>query len=173
MIKLFFSRYPSDVSDRVWIPNFDEKKWTEVTTNFTVNTSNGYNPPQVVMASASTPISAFAPWNFTWTWLLTPSTTQFYIYMHFAEIQSLQANETREFSVLVNGDPMYERYSPKPFSIETLSYFTPQQCDQGNCTVELLRTSKSTLPPLINAFEIYTVIDLPLLETNQDDGMSV
>lgn len=93
--------------------------------------------------------------------------------MHFAEIQSLQANETREFSVLVNGDPMHERYSPKPLSTETLSYFTPQQCDKGNCIVELLRTSKSTLPPLINAIEIYMVIDFPLLETNQDDGMSV
>ena len=93
--------------------------------------------------------------------------------MHFSEIQSLQANETREFSVLVNGDPMHERYSPKPLSTETLSYFTPQQCDKGTCIVELLRTSKSTLPPLINAIEIYTVIDFPLLETNQDDGMSV
>ncbi|CDY51448.1 BnaA05g36650D [Brassica napus] len=122
-------RYPNDVSDRAWIPNFNEKNWTQVTTNLTVNTSNGYNPPQVVMASASTPISAFASWNFTW--LLFPSTTQFYIYMHFAEIQSLQANETREF--------------------------------------KLLRTSKSTLPPLINAIEIYMVIDFPLLETNQDD----
>ncbi|CAF2099535.1 unnamed protein product [Brassica napus] len=160
-------RYPNDVSDRAWIPNFNEKNWTQVTTNLTVNTSNGYNPPQVVMASASTPISAFASWNFTW--LLFPSTTQFYIYMHFAEIQSLQANETREFSVLVNGDPMHERYSPKPLSTETLSYFTPQQCDKGNCIVELLRTSKSTLPPLINAIEIYMVIDFPLLETNQDD----
>ncbi|XP_048630246.1 receptor-like protein kinase At3g21340 isoform X2 [Brassica napus] len=164
-------RYPTDVSDRAWIPNFNEKNWTQVTTNLTVNTSNGYNPPQVVMASASTPISAFASWNFTW--LLFPSTTQFYIYMHFAEIQSLQANETREFSVLVNGDPMHERYSPKPLSTETLSYFTPQQCDKGNCIVELLRTSKSTLPPLINAIEIYMVIDFPLLETNQDDVLAI
>ncbi|KAH0852465.1 hypothetical protein HID58_094004 [Brassica napus] len=164
-------RYPNDVSDRAWIPNFNEKNWTQVTTNLTVNTSNGYNPPQVVMASASTPISAFASWNFTW--LLFPSTTQFYIYMHFAEIQSLQANETREFSVLVNGDPMHERYSPKPLSTETLSYFTPQQCDKGNCIVELLRTSKSTLPPLINAIEIYMVIDFPLLETNQDDVLAI
>ncbi|KAF2613692.1 hypothetical protein F2Q70_00010247 [Brassica cretica] len=123
------------------------------------------------MASASTPISAFAAWNFTW--LLFPSNTQFYIYMHFSEIQSLQANETREFSVLVNGDPMHERYSPKPLSTETLSYFTPQQCDKGTCIVELLRTSKSTLPPLINAIEIYTVIDFPLLETNQDDVLAI
>ncbi|KAF8094102.1 hypothetical protein N665_0370s0037 [Sinapis alba] len=162
-------RYPSDVIDRQWFPSFYENEWTEVTTDLSVNISNGYNPPQVVMASASTPISAFAAWNFTW--ILSPSTTQFYIYMHFAEIQSLQANETREFSVSVNGNPINESYSPKTFSTETLSYSKPQQCEDERCIVELLRTSKSTLPPLMNALEIYTVIDFPLLETNQDDEL--
>ncbi|CAH8361698.1 unnamed protein product [Eruca vesicaria subsp. sativa] len=164
-------RYPNDVSDRIWIPNFDEKNWKEVTTDLNVNTSNGYNLPQVVMASASTPKSDFAAWNFTW--FLSPSTTQFYIYMHFAEIRTLQANETREFSVSVNGNHINESYSPKTLSTETLSYSTPQQCEDGKCIVELLRTSKATLPPLMNALEIYTVIDFPLLETNQDDVLAI
>ncbi|KAF8045826.1 hypothetical protein N665_4364s0001 [Sinapis alba] len=153
-------RYPSDVIDRQWFPSFYEKEWTEITTDLSVNISNGYNPPQVVMASASTPISAFAAWNFTW--ILSPSTTQFYIYMHFAEIQALQANETREFSVLVNGNPINESYSPKTLSTETLSYSKPQQCEDERCIVELLRTSKSTLPPLMNALEIYTNV-IPVL----------
>ncbi|CAH8282892.1 unnamed protein product [Eruca vesicaria subsp. sativa] len=164
-------RYPNDVNDRLWFPFFDEKEWTGLTTDLKVDTSNYYNPPQVVMASASTPISAFAPWNFTWS--LSPSTTQFYIYMHFAEIKTLQANETREFNVLVNGITTNERFSPTKLAIQTIYFSKPQECEEGICLVELLRTSNSTLPPLMNAFEIYTVIEFPQLETNQDDVLAI
>ncbi|KAL0857128.1 hypothetical protein Bca101_062282 [Brassica carinata] len=164
-------RYPNDVTDRDWTPYFNGTQWTEVTSLNVKISSNDYNLPQSVMASASTPKSAFAPWNFSWS--IFPSTTQFYIYMHFAEIQTLQANETREFSVSVNGKFAYERYSPTKLSMETIFLSKPQQCEEGKCIVELLRTSNSTLPPLMNAFEIYTVIEFPQLETNQDDVLAI
>ncbi|KAG2317471.1 hypothetical protein Bca52824_020593 [Brassica carinata] len=165
------SKYPNDVTDRDWTPYFNGTQWTEVTSLNVKISSNDYNLPQSVMASASTPKSAFAPWNFSWS--IFPSTTQFYIYMHFAEIQTLQANETREFSVSVNGKFAYERYSPTKLSMETIFLSKPQQCEEGKCIVELLRTSNSTLPPLMNAFEIYTVIEFPQLETNQDDVLAI
>ena len=44
------------------------------------------------------------------------------------------------------------------------------QCDSGGCRLELVRTPKSTLPPLINALEAYTVIEFPKLETSPSDG---
>ncbi|XP_056867314.1 receptor-like protein kinase At3g21340 isoform X4 [Raphanus sativus] len=123
-------RYPNDVHDRKWYPFFDSKEWTEVTTDLNVNASNGYEPPQIVMASASTPISTFWPWNFTWS--LPSSTTQFYVYLHFAEIQTLKPLDTREFKVTMNGKLAYER-----------------------------------------ALELFTVIDFPQLETNQDDVVAI
>lgn len=123
------------------------------------------------MASASTPISTFATWNFSW--LLPSSTTQFYVYMHFAEIQTLRSVDTREFKVTLNGKLAYERYSPKTLAMETIFYSTPQQCEGGTCLLELTKTPKSTLPPLMNALEVFTVIDFPQLETNPDDGMSI
>ncbi|KAG5401668.1 hypothetical protein IGI04_016275 [Brassica rapa subsp. trilocularis] len=43
------------------------------------------------------------------------------------------------------------------------------QCDSGGCRLELVRTPKSTLPPLINALEAYTVIEFPKLETSPSD----
>lgn len=167
---VFLVRYPNDVNDRKWYPFFDSKEWTEVTTDLNVNTSNGYAPPQTVMASASTPISTFWPWNFTWS--LPSSTTQFYVYLHFAEIQTLKPLDTREFKVTINGKLSYERYSPRILATETIFFSQPQQCDGGKCILELTKTPKSTLPPLINALELFTVIDFPQLETNQDDGMS-
>jgi len=122
------------------------------------------------MASASTPISKNAPFNFTWS--LIPSTAKFYSYMHFADIQTLQANETREFDMMLNGNLALERYRPKTFATGTIYFIKPQICEGGQCIIELLKTSKSTLPPLCSALEVFTVIDFPELETNQDDGMS-
>ncbi|WZZ43043.1 hypothetical protein YC2023_039302 [Brassica napus] len=165
------TKYPNDVHDRKWYPFFDSKEWTEVTTDLNVNASNSYKPPQIVMASASTPISTFWPWNFTWT--LPSSTTQFYVYLHFAEIQTLKSLDTREFQVTMNGKLAYERYSPKMLATETIFFSTPQQCEGGKCILELTKTLKSTLPPLINALELFTVIDFPQLETNQDDVVAI
>ncbi|KAL0855624.1 hypothetical protein Bca101_060777 [Brassica carinata] len=164
-------RYPNDVSDRKWYPFFDPKEWTEVTTDLNINNSNGYAPPQIVMASASTPISTFWPWNFTWS--LPSSTTQFYVYLHFAEIQTLKSLDTREFKVTMNGKLAYERYSPRMLATETIFFSTPQQCEGGKCILELTKTPKSTLPPLVNALELFTVIDFPQLETNQDDVVAI
>ncbi|XP_019096758.1 PREDICTED: receptor-like protein kinase At3g21340 isoform X1 [Camelina sativa] len=160
-------RYPDDVDDRKWYPFFDSVEWTELTTNLKINSSNSYAPPQVVMASASTPISSSATWNFSW--LLPSSTTQFYMYMHFAEIQTLRSIDTREFKVTLNGNLAFERYSPKTLAMETIFYSTAQQCEGGKCLLELIKTPKSTLPPLMNALEVFTVIDFPQLETNPDD----
>ncbi|KAL1197435.1 Receptor-like protein kinase [Cardamine amara subsp. amara] len=164
-------RYPDDINDRKWYPFFAPKWWTELTTSLKINASNGYDPPQVVMASASTPISTSATWNFTW--VLPSPTSQFYVYMHFAEIQTLRSNDTREFKVSLNGDTAYERYSPRTLATETIFFSTPQQCEGGKCLLELTKTPNSTLPPLMNALEVFTVIDFPQLETNQDDVVAI
>ncbi|CAN8258561.1 unnamed protein product [Cochlearia groenlandica] len=164
-------RYPDDVYDRKWYPFFNSNKWTELTTDLTVNSTNGYQLAPAVMASASTPITTFAPWNLTWSF--TDVKTQFYVYLHFAEIATLKSLDTREFQVTLNQKLAYERYSPKTLSTETIFFSTPQQCDEGKCILELTKTANSTLPPLINAIELFTVIDFPLLETNQDDVIAI
>ncbi|CAF1770716.1 unnamed protein product [Brassica napus] len=41
------------------------------------------------------------------------------------------------------------------------------------CSLQLIRTNRSTLPPLINAHEVYTVIHFPQSETNENDVVSV
>ncbi|KAG7583387.1 Protein kinase domain [Arabidopsis suecica] len=164
-------RYPNDVNDRHWYPFFDEDVWTELTTNLIVNSSNVYHPPQSVMASAATPISKNAPFNFSWS--LIPSTAKLYMYMHFAEIQTLQANDTRQLDVLLNGINFYTGFRPKTLATSTIFSTIPDTCEGGKCTVELLKTSKSTLPPLCSALEVFTVIDFLGLETNQDDVFAI
>lgn len=123
------------------------------------------------METAAVPLNPNATLNITWS-LETP-TTQFYSYMHFAEIQTLRANDTRELNVTLNGKYSYGPYSPKPLKTETVLDLNPEQCDGGACILQLLKTSKSTLPPLLNAMEAFTVIDFPQMETNGDDGMPI
>ncbi|KAL0722763.1 hypothetical protein Bca4012_037362 [Brassica carinata] len=166
-LKYEFRRYPDDVYDRKWYPMFVENSWTQVTTNLNVNASNLYELPKGVMSTCITPLNANASLNITWT--IEPSTTKFYSYMHFAELQTLKANDTREFNMTMNGKITYGPYSPKPLKTETVFDITPEQCDGGACLLQLLKTSKSTLPPLLNAIEAFTVIDFPQMETNGDD----
>lgn len=169
-MKQGFGRYPDDVYDRRWFPLVD-KEGTLVTTPLNVNTSNGYDPPQGAMASAATYINDNGTWNIPWS--LKDSTTRFHIYLHFAEIQTLLVNETREFNVFLNGEDFSGPYSPKKLRIETM-ITQPEstlRCKEGNCLLQLVKTRKSTLPPLINAIEIFTVVEFPQSETNQDEGV--
>lgn len=149
-----------------------KKGLTLLTTTLQVNTSNGYDLPQRVMATAVTLLNASTK-ILEIHWTLKPPTSKFYLYMHFAELQSLQANETREFDVTMNGNVTTESYSPKFFKMQTLYSITPRQCDGGECLLQLVKTSSSTLPPLINAIEVFTVIDFSQFETNGDEGIYV
>ncbi|KAF8089129.1 hypothetical protein N665_0517s0016 [Sinapis alba] len=164
-------RYPDDVYDRKWYPVFFENSWTPITTTLSVNTSTIYEVPKGVMETAAVPLNPNATLNITWS-LETP-TTQFYSYMHFAEIQTLRANDTRELNVTLNGKYSYGPYSPKPLKTETVLDLNPEQCDGGACILQLLKTSKSTLPPLLNAMEAFTVIDFPQMETNGDEVFGI
>ncbi|KAL0661919.1 hypothetical protein Bca4012_098756 [Brassica carinata] len=166
-LKYEFRRYPDDIYDRKWYPMFVANSWTQVTTNLNVNSSNLYELPKGVMSTGVTPLNPNATLNITWT--IEPSTTKFYSYMHFAELQTLRANDTREFNITMNGKFSYGPYSPKPLKTQTIFDITPEQCDGGACLLQLLKTSKSTLPPLLNAIEAFTVIDFPQMETNEDD----
>ncbi|XP_020870264.1 probable LRR receptor-like serine/threonine-protein kinase At1g51820 [Arabidopsis lyrata subsp. lyrata] len=163
-------RFPDDVYDRKWYPLFDDS-WTQVTTNLKVNTSIIYELPQSVMSKAATPIKANETLNITWT--VEPPTTQFYSYIHIAELQTLRANDTREFNVTLNGEYSFGPFSPIPLKTLSIVDLSPEQCDGGRCILQVVKTLKSTLPPLLNAIEAFTVINFPQMETNGDDVSAI
>lgn len=149
-----------------------EKSWAEVTTtlNITVNNSNGLPLPQGVMATGAKPLNEKETLNMTWN--VEPPTAKSYAYMYFAELQTLRANDKREFDMTLNGRYLLGRYSPKLLQAETIKINTePNQCDGGECLLQLVKTLNSTLPPLLNAMEVFTEIDFSQVETNDDDGM--
>ena len=58
------------------------------------------------MSTASTPINVSAPLELNWN-SQNATSSQYYVYMHFAEVVNLKANQSRSFNVTVNGKFFY------------------------------------------------------------------
>ncbi|CAB4272451.1 unnamed protein product [Prunus armeniaca] len=161
-----FRQYKDDVYDRFWYPHY-YSAWTQVTTSLTIEPENetAYQPPSIVMSSAA------APKNMTtldiW-WIPPDENTQYHVYMHFAEVEKLPTNQSRLLSITWNGKP----FVTKPFSLKyltTTTVYTKEALSGGQQNFSISQVGNSTLPPIINAFEIYTVLELLQAETNQED----
>ncbi|XP_019056481.1 PREDICTED: probable LRR receptor-like serine/threonine-protein kinase At1g07550 isoform X3 [Tarenaya hassleriana] len=165
-----FLRYPQDVHDRIWFP-YSQTDWTLINTTLNVKDSDGYELPRAATVTAATPANATEPLTIIWS-LDTPD-DQVQVYLHFAEIQDLQANETREFSISESNKLYEENYSPKKLEMETQYNSLPAKCDGGVCRLKLVRTQRSTLPPSLNAIEVFSVIEFPQSETDQNDDAAM
>lgn len=168
-MSLSISRYDEDILDRVWVP-FSENETLSLSTDLPVDTSsNSYNVPQNVANSAITPANASHSLNLWWD--LDDINAQSYIYMHFAEIQNLGYNEIREFNITYNGAQVWENFF-RPHKLNITTIFSPSalSSSDGIFNFTFTMTKNSTLPPLINALEVYTVVENLLLETYQDQG---
>ncbi|KAL0843537.1 hypothetical protein Bca101_016782 [Brassica carinata] len=159
-------RYSSDIYDRVWDPLF-LKGWTQLSTANNVDNSNSYRPPEIALKTAATPTNSSAPLTIRWT--SENPDENYYYYAHFSETEDLQANETREFNVSFNGRQYYGPFVPRRGNINTILSTSPVTCDGGECRFQLIRTDRSTRPPLLNALEVYTVIQFPQSETDESD----
>ena len=97
-------RYPSDIYDRVWLPYF-QREWTQISTPLQVNNSNSYVPPKNALSTAARPTNSSVPLTIQWN--TSYVNNQYYIYRHFAEIQELQTNDSREFNMTWNGEVIF------------------------------------------------------------------
>uniref|UniRef100_A0A7N1A3L6 non-specific serine/threonine protein kinase n=2 Tax=Kalanchoe fedtschenkoi TaxID=63787 RepID=A0A7N1A3L6_KALFE len=145
-------RYPDDVYDRIW-PAFDWPEMDVLNTSLIVDAdqSQDFRPPNKVMNCAVTPRNASDPIKIFW--IPANPTDKFVIYMHFAEVALLQANETRQFSILLNGSPLYPSYTPIYLYSETVYTDDPRSMNRFEFWLE--KTVNSTLPPIFNSIEVY------------------
>ncbi|KAF2323512.1 hypothetical protein GH714_035857 [Hevea brasiliensis] len=159
-------RYADDVYDRTWTP-YHFFKWAEINTSQTIDSQaqNIYQPPSVVMSTAATPANANE--NMTLSIDMEDSTLKFFVYMHFSEIVKLKANQSREFNISFNGaywvGPVVPQY------LYTTTAYSTSALTAGQYQFSLYKTEGSTLPPLLNAIEIYYVLQLLQSQSNQED----
>lgn len=160
-------RYQDDVYDRRWAP-YAYPKWQQITTPHTIDEDryNDYQLPSIVMRSAATPKNKSEPLLIDL--VHEDSTSKFYMYMHFAELEELQANQSRQFNISFNGNHLYGPVVPS--YRHTTTAYTTSALTGEKLQFSIHKTENSTLPPILNAIEFYLVQDFSQSETEQADG---
>nr|CAB3466218.1 unnamed protein product [Digitaria exilis] len=165
-------RYPFDPYDRLWESYGDIDAWTNITSSTAVDISNisSFHTPSKILWSAATPVNG-TRMDFTWGVddSINNDNTSYLLLLYFAEVQRLPSNALRQFDILVdnatwNGS---QGYSPKYLSAELVKRMVP---GSSHHTVSLVATTDATLPPILNALEIYSVLPMTELVTNGPDG---
>ncbi|XVE52000.1 hypothetical protein DITRI_Ditri02bG0085200 [Diplodiscus trichospermus] len=155
-------RFSQDAYDRIWQP-YRRNDLGQINTSSSISSNSDYNPPYLAMRTASTTANTSQPLNISVQ--DSDSNAQFYFYMHLAELEELQANETREFIIYKNDQLWLETYSPTYLRADTAR--TTEPGPGGHFS--MVSTRRSTHPPLLNALEAYKVKQLVQSQTDEKD----
>ncbi|XP_042510872.1 uncharacterized protein At1g24485-like [Macadamia integrifolia] len=162
-------RYPYDKYDRMWIAVGPGTGMTAVTSTAKVISTSGIsdNPPYSALQNAVTTIDATETSIYFYPTLPIIST---YVYMnfYFSEVDVLDSKtQLRSFNIdidgLSKGDPIVPTYGSLTEMI--FSNFTASSSD----SFSLVSTNNSTLPPLINALEVFLISNPLTSGTNSVD----
>ncbi|XP_042459747.1 putative leucine-rich repeat receptor-like serine/threonine-protein kinase At2g19230 isoform X1 [Zingiber officinale] len=156
-----YVRYPADPVDRVWMPwSFSsQRNWNDVSTNSTVENVPGdfFGAPSVVMQTAVTPINSSI---LVLAWDPVPGdVNQFFPILHISEIFNLSGtNQSRQFSYYVNGLRTLGNIVTPPYLYADAVYGEVPLPSFPTYNISLEALSNSTLPPILNAFELYVTM---------------
>ncbi|KAK1257329.1 putative LRR receptor-like serine/threonine-protein kinase MEE39 [Acorus gramineus] len=162
-IRSFSSRFPDDTLDRIW-RSYNQTRQNPISTTSNVNRNNNFNLPSAVMSTAVTPSTGDAL-EFDWQ---TSSKDGQHIYMHFMELQQLKTNESRKFGIEINGGQLfYNDFQPGYLSVNTIFSINPLNGSTYNVSIQ--KSNDSTLPPILNAFEVSSVQPMQISPTHDQD----
>lgn len=136
-----------------------------LSTSSPINNKGSYSPAAKVLSTAITPKNASNWLQFYWS---ADIDAQYYIYMHFAELNILSANQSRQFDIYLNSSEYYTAMTPTYLSVFTIYTPRPQRGEWFNFSFRM--TPNATLPPILNAIEVYTLNPMSQKETNDTDG---
>ncbi|XP_027925064.1 probable LRR receptor-like serine/threonine-protein kinase At4g29180 [Vigna unguiculata] len=157
-------RYEDDIYDRIWSP-FNSSSWDSVSTSEPINVNgDGFRPPFEVIRTAARPKNGTDTLELSWT--PDDPSWKFYVYLYFAEVEQLEKNQLRKFNISWNGSPLFDSIVPRHLFATTLSNSKSLVANEHRISIR--KTEDSTLPPILNAVEIY-VVKLDALATFQQD----
>jgi hypothetical protein len=140
-------RYPQDKYDRWWFAE-TLNGTIEISSNSTIE-ADPDETPSVVMQNAATTSSTQQPLNLYCS--VDDKSSTYYWIFHFYEIQPSSTGQ-REFDLLING-----AMESNKIIFQTWYRITVERSGFTNYNVSLVATSNSTLPPLLNAYELYKI----------------
>uniref|UniRef100_A0ACD5W1L6 Uncharacterized protein n=1 Tax=Avena sativa TaxID=4498 RepID=A0ACD5W1L6_AVESA len=174
----FITRYPTDNYDRFWESwDFTLYPWISLSTNTTVDRQqsiDGFQVPQVILQKATTIDTNYSFMRITVS--VDPNldvrSLELLPIFHFAEITSDSAK--RKFDISSGSDLLFQDVSPLPMRVDSMyptnRFLTNRFLSGTNLTYfSLDKTASSALPPLINAFEMYSLVRMDELSTDSND----
>ncbi|CAM0879037.1 unnamed protein product [Alopecurus aequalis] len=163
-------RYPDDPHDRMWWTPDNRIDWAEIKTDLVVtNADDPFDTPTAVAQTAITPRNARS--NIEFSLPLSASPLNLIYIMHFSELNLLTGNASRQFDINVNGKPWRQAY--KPFFLVSSVIFNIEPTEYSQFNVSISALASSTLPPIINAIELYSVISTTNLSTDAQDASTI
>jgi hypothetical protein len=152
----------------------DDISWTTISTTRRVQhiENDKFQPPSKVMQTAVTPRNGSKIIEIFWLQEPQPmeKTPGYIAILHFADIEVLTGNESREFYINLNGELWFEKaYTPTYLYHEDSYNIYPFRVST-RYNISLNATANSTRPPIINAFELFTVFSTGNLGTDSHDG---
>ncbi|KAM7255496.1 hypothetical protein ACFE04_008394 [Oxalis oulophora] len=159
-------RYKDDIYDRLWIPaTLPNCKLLSAADNATWLGQNVYQPPLAALKTAAAPKNDSDPLIIEWK--DNNTNVGYYVYFHFAELEVLEKNETREMRITFNKKSWYGPFEPRYLLTNTA--FSVAALTGGDFRFEIHKTATSTHPPILNAVEIYQVAEFNQPQTYQAD----
>jgi hypothetical protein len=131
-----------------------------------------FEVPTKVMQTAITPRNVSQNIEFSWDPVPQPKDpTPGYIgILYFSELQRLPANAGRQFYVNLNGKPWYPKAYKPMYLISDAIYNSNPYRGLAHYNISINATANSTLPPIINAVEVFSVISTTNVGTDSQDG---
>ncbi|XP_037474430.1 putative leucine-rich repeat receptor-like serine/threonine-protein kinase At2g19230 [Triticum dicoccoides] len=166
-------RYPDDPHDRFWIPQSKPTEWSEISTAKRVHNMEGssFDVPSAVMQTAVTPINSSSPIQFTWD--AEPSANVpdpgYICILHFSELQPLPVNALRQFYVTLNGQLWLGKGLTPQYLYTNAVFNGIPSHGSHQYNVSLNATTNSTVPPILNAIEIFSVLPTTGITTATHD----
>ncbi|XP_044362490.1 putative leucine-rich repeat receptor-like protein kinase At2g19210 [Triticum aestivum] len=167
-------RFPDDPYDRLWYPRSDATMWTERSTTERVDgfDSGSFEAPMAVLQTAITPLNASGSINFGWDTEPQPNNPSpgYLAVFYFAELQVLDGNASRQFYINLN-DELWHNRAVKPEYLSRINLYNEFPSPrQNHYDISIKATANSTLPPIINAYEVFSVITTTNVGTESQDA---
>ncbi|XP_031487906.2 probable LRR receptor-like serine/threonine-protein kinase At1g05700 [Nymphaea colorata] len=140
-------RFKDDPYDRIWTPDYNAYGAPRNTTE-SISFTKSFMLPQAV---AQTAVVSIRPIVISWA-AAAPS-DRFHVFIYFSEVQRFPVPQTRNITITMNGQVFIDSFDLSYLRVTTI--YTPDPLSEGNYTFSIWVTRRSTLGPILNAFEIY------------------
>ncbi|CAO2814724.1 unnamed protein product [Amaranthus hypochondriacus] len=166
-------RYKDDAFDRIWTSAYWPKESITQSTSEISSNLDAFSLPSSVMKAGIVPENVSRPIQL----ILNlnhgiDGNTEIFVFFHVTEFSKLRKGEVREFTITVNGIPFFGSFKPNYLEAKTI-YNTEPTTVGLFVNILIERTSISTLPPVLNAIELYSLKRLSQLSTYEADVLAI